>query len=251
VSPNPFSKYYYDQTDGVDITTHEFVDHSTGEPKLYKGTDVEQDAQRMLENGYQIIGYSSFNAGNANERKAISQARKVRAAVVLIYSQYTNTVSGVRPLTLPDTQTSSTRLRGSAYGTGGYTSYSGNAYTTTHGTRTTYIPYSVRRSDYLATYWVKLKPPILGTHLQDLTPDIRRELGSNKGMIVQAVINDSPAFHADIIKGDVLRRIGVVDIYNYKTYRDALKIYQGEFVDVVIYRDGKENEKRIQLGVQR
>jgi len=96
-------------------------------------------------------------------------------------------------------------LYGSAYGYGGYASYSGTAYTTTYGSKTTYIPYTVHRSDYLATYWIKMKPPIFGTHIKDLTPEIRQQIGSNKGMLVYAVIKGSPAFEADILKGDVLK----------------------------------------------
>jgi len=50
-----------------------------------------------------------------------------------------------------------------------------------------------------------MKPPIFGTHIKDLTPEIRQQIGSNKGMLVYAVIKGSPAFEADILKGDVLK----------------------------------------------
>jgi S1-C subfamily serine protease len=66
-------------------------------------------------------------------------------------------------------------------------------------------------------------------------------------MLVKAVVNDSPAFGADVRKGDILLRIGVVDIYSDKAFDDALKIYEGETVDVVIYRNGEELEKRIRM----
>jgi len=238
VSPSPslFSEYYYDQTGGVDITTYPVIDLSRDEPKLYLRTDVEQDIQSMLENGYILVGYSSFNAANIDESGAVAQARKVRASVVLTYSHYTDTVSEEIPFTQPDIQASTTQLRSGVFGSGGYAAYSGNA---------------VRRSDYLATYWVKLKPPIFGTRLDDLTAEMSKQLGANTGMLVQAVIKDSPAFRAGLQKGDILYRIGLVGIDNNKAYEDALKIYRGELVNVVIYRDGKEISKQIQLGVPR
>jgi len=47
-------------------------------------------------------------------------------------------------------------------------------YTTSYGSKTTCILYTVDRSDYLASYWIKMKPPIFGTHIRDLTPEIIR-----------------------------------------------------------------------------
>ena len=243
----PFSKYYYDQTGGIDVAQAPTVVHTEGKPRLLRGNSVKDDSLKMLEEGYAMIGYSSFNAGNVNEKGALSQAKKVHAAAVIIYSKYTNTVSGAMPLTLPNTQTSSTSLYGSAYGSGGYANYSGNAYTTTYGTRTAYIPYSVRRSDYLATYWVKLKKPIFGAHLRELSTETRQELGSNHGMMVNAVIDGSPAFQADILRGDILRKIGNLEIASTGDFQTALKRYQGKSVSVVVFRNGETLVKKLKL----
>lgn len=204
----PFSQFYYDKTGGIDITTIPTVIISQDEPKVFRGNKQEEDSFRMLEDGYGLVGYSSFNAGNVNENGAVAQAKKVHASAVILYSEYTETVSGTLPLTLPDTQTSTTSLYGSAYGPGGYANYSGSAYTTTYGTKTTYIPYSVRRANYFATYWVKIKTPVFGIHMRELTTEIRQEIKSNKGVLVYAVMNGSPAFLADIFRGDVVRSIG-------------------------------------------
>lgn len=207
----PFSKHYYDKTGGADITTVPWAVITDGEPKLLRGNKRENDTQKMLEDGYAQVGYSSFNAGNVNENGAIAQAKKVHASVVIIYSAYTNTESGALPLTLPN---------------GAY------------GTTTTYHPYHVRRSDYFATYWIKLKQAIFGVHLEDLTTELRREIGSNKGMLIRAVIKDSPAFQADIFRGDVLRRIGEIEIYNDEKFSEALTRYEGQTVITIIYRNG-------------
>ena len=164
----PFARFYYDRTGSVDLTKVPSVVLPTGEPHVYRGNGPEQDALKMFEDNYNLVGYSSFNAGNVDENGAITQAKKVHATVVILYSKYTGTISGSIPLTLPNTRTSSTSLYGNAYGSGGYATYSGTAYTTTYGTKTTYIPYTVHRSDYLATYWIKMKPPIFGTHIREI-----------------------------------------------------------------------------------
>jgi hypothetical protein len=243
----PFSKFYHDETGGADITKMSTVIISKDEPKVFHGSEEKKDSLKMLENGYSLIGYSSFNAGNVDEDGAITQAKKIHASVVMLYSKYTGTVSSMLPLTLPNTQTSTTSLYGNAYGYGGYTAYSGTATTTTYGTKTIYIPYSVRRSDYFATYWVKLKPPIFGVYIKELTPEIKYLIGSNKGMLVYAVVKGSPAFEADILEGDIIRKIGDTYIYDKNSFRWAVAKYEGEKVNVIVLRDGKEITKSIKL----
>lgn len=248
---NPYVKYYQDKTGGIDLTKIPSVVLPTGEPKLFQGSDPESDHHRLLEDGYALIGVSSFNGGNVNVSDALIQAKAIYAEIVLVYSKYTGTRSGVVPFTLPDTRTSTTTLSGSTYGSSGSSNFYGTANTTTYGTQTTYVPYSVDRHDYLATYWIKKKPPILGVVARDLTPEIRQSIGSNKGVFVNAVIRNSPAFRADILKGDILRKIGDVDLYDSKSYQEALGKFAGQKIIIEILRNGKELQKEIQLDQKR
>jgi len=243
----PYAQFYNDNVEGIDVTKHPNFVLSTGEPKVIRGNIAEQDSLKMLEDGYKGVGYSSFNAGNVDEKGAITQAKKVYASVVILYSKYTGSVSGVLPLTLPDTKTSTTSMSGTAYGSGGNVSYSGTANTTTYGTSTTYIPYTEHRSDYVATYWVKLKPPMFGTHLKDLMPEMKQQIGSNKGMLIHAVVKGSPAFEADILKGDILRRIGDVSVFDQESFQRALSENEGKETDVTFLRANKEITKSVKL----
>ena len=59
----PFSKFYYDETEGVDITKHPFAVLPTGEPQVSRGSDQEQDALRMFEDNYNLVLSHSFNVG--------------------------------------------------------------------------------------------------------------------------------------------------------------------------------------------
>lgn len=247
----PFSQFYQDRTGGLDITKNPLFEVSQEKPKLFRGNDKDQDFYRMLEDGFGLVGLSAFNAGNVNINGAIEQAEKVHASVVLVYAKYTNTVSGEIPLTLPNTQTSTTSLSGSAFGSRGFTNYSGTAYTTTYGSSTTYVPYSVDRHDYLATYWVKIKPGNLGVVWRDLTPELRKEIESNKGVVVIAVVKGSPAFYADILRGDIIRKVGDDEIYDLKSSQRIMAKYRGQKVVVYILRNGKEIQKEVQLGSNR
>jgi len=213
---SPFSKFYQDQTGDVEITTSPNVVLSKEEPKLVRGTNQEEDALNMREAGYLVVGYSSFNAGNVDIQDAIDQAKDVHASVVIVYSEYTHTQSRVISM------------------------------------RSGSVPYHVRRGDYVATYWIKLKKSaiIFGINLQDLTTELRQELGSNKGVLIRAVLKGSPAFQADVLRGDVLRRIGDIEIYDLETYHAALEKYKGQAVSVEIYRNGKKIEKKIKLNTR-
>lgn len=244
---NPFSKFYSDLTNGEDLTkfNHLILLEKGQKPLLYKGADKDEDRIKMLENNYTMIGYSSFNAGNVDENGVYSQAKKVHATAIVLYSQYTNTVSGSMPLTLPNTQSSNTNISGNVYGSGGYANYSGYANTTTYGTKTTYIPYNVRRYDYGATYWVKRKSITFGIVPVDLDADLRAKIQSNKGMLIEAVIKNSPAFRADIFRGDILKSIGTIDIYERSNLEEALNKYIGTMAKVIILRNGKLIEKEV------
>jgi hypothetical protein len=74
-------------------------------------------------------------------------------------------------LDYPTTQTTTTNVYGNTFGSGGFNTFSGMANTTTYGTQTTYIPYNVDRFDYVATYWAKMKPGIVGVQMVNLSDE--------------------------------------------------------------------------------
>lgn len=244
---NPYSKFYQDRTGGMDVTKAPNVVLYDGEPKLYTGQNPDEDRQRMMENGYILVGISSFNGRNINFKKAKSQARDVHAEVVFCYSKYSGTNSGVMPVTVPNNQTSTTTMTGNAYGSGGSANFNGTATTNSYGTQTTFVPYNVRRYEYFASYWVKSKTPIFGVRVTDPTDEQRKESGGNKGLAVIVVIKGSPAFRSDFFKGDMLKKIGDIDMYDVKDFNAALDKYQGQNVKVQLVRDGKELVKDVQF----
>ena len=230
---------------GVNITESSDVIMPIGKPKLIQGSNAETDGLRMLENGYILLGESSFNAGLRNPNAlAIDHAKKVYADTVIVYSQYTNTVSGSMPLTVPNTQTS--YHSGSIYGSGGgYANYSGSS--TTYGTSTTYMPYSVNRSDYYASFWIKAKPASLGIHLNNLTDELRRKVESNKGVYIVVVVKDSPAFNADLLNGDIIRKFNSIEIINANHFLNLIAENKGQQIELEIFRNDKTIAKQIQL----
>ena len=209
----------------------------------------------MVEDGYGMIGYSSFTGPKFDENQAINQAKQVKASVVVVYSKYFDTKTGMRPLVLPDVKTSvssgQATAYGSAFGSGGYASGSATAYgtgtTTTYGTKTIYTPYSIDRFEQGATYWVKTKGQITGIFPRDLPPEIRQKIGSNKGVLVLAVVKQSPAFSADILRGDIIKKVNNIEITDIKHYFQVMVSNANKKVTITVLRDGKEIVKEVKL----
>lgn len=240
---NPYTKFYTDYTQGVNVLEDQRFIVGTGKPTLLQGTTPEQDEQRMVEDNYVLLGASSFNGAEEDQRAAIQQAKKVDADTVIVYRRYTNTLSGSMPITTPDIQTSS--HSGIIYGAGGTAGYFGSS--TTYGSRTTYMPYNVNRYDYLVTFWIRAKPPRLGIVFTDLTPEERENVGSNKGVRVRAVIKNSPAFAADLVRGDIIRKFNDLEVIDTAHLSELAANAAGPTIRLEILRKGETIEKAVQL----
>jgi tetratricopeptide (TPR) repeat protein len=116
----------------------------------------------LAQNGYLVIGSSSFNGPDQSNYTAINQAKKVGADIVLLNSKYTGTAHGSLSLPeyhAPQTTTVTTHESGhiNIYGAGGsaHGNFSGssNSYITSPG-YTTYknVPFSIDRYDHLAVF---------------------------------------------------------------------------------------------------
>lgn len=238
---NPFGKYYTsylpDHSDLVSLPKGE-------EPKLIDKGDSTRTLVGMCEQGYILVGQSSFNGGVVSKSKALDEAKKIGASVVLFYSQYTNTENSQIPLILPSTQTSDT----SAYGMIGSRPIFGQSTTSTYGTQTIYIPHTVQRYNYLATFWKKnAKPLETGLRLHGMTSQERREIGGNIGFKVTCVITGSPAFYANVLRGDVIERMGDIDLRVKSDLRRAAVKYKGASTTILLWHDGKTTVKHIKL----
>ncbi len=244
---NPYAEFYTDKTKGMDIEHSGRFIIPTEDPSVIEGEDMQKDGIRMLEDGYALLGISSFNSPPVDENEAVEHAKQIHAGAVVLYSGFSHTKSGALPLTMPNVQTSSTSMSGSAYGSGGYANYSGMANTTTYGTQTMMVPFSVNRYDYKAVFWIKRKGFRLGVHVNPMTDEQRQALQSNRGLQIIAVVKNSPAFFADILRGDILRSIEGNETYDLETFKEAIRQNKGKAVSVIIYRNGQALTKNVQL----
>ncbi len=85
------------------------------------------------------------------------------------------------------------------------------------------------------------------------TPDFNVTLGvmpdylfDGKGMRIDGVREGKTAFKYDMISGDIVIKMGEIEVYDMKSYMQALsKYHKGDTIDVVIKRDDKELVKRV------
>ncbi|MEX3671407.1 PDZ domain-containing protein [Paraburkholderia phenoliruptrix] len=237
---NPYTQYYHDLTGGIDITKSPAVVVSSAPPAILRGTDPETDYQTMFGDGFRLLGFSSFNGKEAPEYQIKQQAEAVKAARVLVYEKYSGTEHSVVPLTLPSTASATTNY----YGSGGY----GTATTIVNGTTTTMMPISIRRFDQAASFWIRAKPnPILGIDMRDLTPQQRAAFQTNKGVTINAIQKDTPAYDADLLKGDVLKSVGSMEVTDARGLQQLLQRFAGQQVKIEFIRDGKLFGKDVKL----
>ena len=198
-------------------------------PKLYRGTTKTEDYQRLLRNGYELLGYSSFEAGDVPPEQALEQAKKVRADLVLVYSQRTGSVPvGVKIEQLREQAKAADNDE--------------QAHTTVE------LPESGKQDiyAYFASYWAKLAPPLIGVHVTGPRHD-----DEIKGLTVVALIRESPAAQAGIAEGDVLTRIGDIALDQPEALTRAAQQYAGQTVQVSLQREGRSDTASMTLNSPR
>lgn len=199
--------------------------------------------------GYLVIGESSFNSGESeSDEHALKQGQAVGADLVLIFvPQYTGSVTSSVPITTPTTNTSYTTANATAYGPGGPVSAYGNATTTTYGSSTTYIPLTVNRSDYRAIYFAKGRFRI-GAFVRSLNDLERQLLQTNQGVVVVTIVNDSPAYRADVLPGDMIIAMDGEKVPNHEAFTRMANERKGRMINLSLVRQGRAIEKILQAG---
>lgn len=210
--------------------------------------DGDTILKSYIKRGYFMIGQSSFNSGRSeSEDAAIKQAKDVNADLVLIINpKYTGSISSVVPITRPKTTTSYSSGSATAYGSNGSVTAYGNSVTTTNSQTTDYVPITVHRSDYAALYFVKQKIS-LGLYFRELSDDERQSLQSNKGAVVEVVVDGSPAYEADVLTGDIITKVDGINLINPEYLSEYIKTRPGKNISLTIIRHGQTLQKSIQL----
>ncbi len=212
---NGFSDFYTQNVNSIEAE-RELILLKAGEmPVIYESDNPDRDIDILKSKNHVLLGHSLFNGKIHSKDLLIQQAIKVKATHVVYTSKYTNSQITSSPLILPN-------------GFGGFSS-------------TTMIGQQLR-FDQLAAFMAKSKTkPRFGIGPEDLNPETRKNLGTNKGVLVMIVFDDTPAFNANLFKGDVITHVNNREILNTEHLGRVLNAIPEDTkaVDLSILRDGK------------
>jgi hypothetical protein len=201
-----------------------------------------------VKNGYTLIGYSLFNTGQKqSDDFAITQGKSVQADLVVIANpKYTGTETRVVPY-FYQTPVASTTINVNV-NNGGHSPnfFNPNINIPVNETKVANMPVYIDHVDYGAAYFVKTYS-IFGAIGRNLNDSERQSLQTNKGVVITLVVNDSPAFNADILLGDIVESMNGQAVTSAQELRSALEANAGRTVVLSIIREQKHLEKSVQL----
>ncbi|MFZ0827073.1 MAG: PDZ domain-containing protein [Verrucomicrobiia bacterium] len=100
---------------------------------------------------------------------------------------------------------------------------------------------------YLAGFFRKMKTPVLGTIPVPLPSEIRQQLERNTGVFVEVVKNDTPAFNANILEGDVILKMNGEDVESVSDFNHKCLLCAGQMINLQIWRNGQFKTISVQL----
>lgn len=190
--------------------------------QIFVSNHKEEDNISMLEKGYDMMGSSGFEAGNVPADLALQHGKSIHADTVLVYTKYGSSKTAASKMQA---------IKDAMKQKGEVTEQDLAEDPTVY--------------QYYASYWAKLPKPLLGVHIIKLKQKVdprQAEVASSEeaGLKVIAVVQDSPAAKAAIMRGDALLKIGDISLVKPEDLFAAVKRYAGQTVPVVLQR---ENEK--------
>jgi hypothetical protein len=224
---------------------------TAGEPRLLSTNDIREDAIKLLEQGYFPIGRAKFREQLIDGQAALEQAREVGADVVLVKQVHVGTATYSVPVSdwTPDrtiVTNESAQTRDQA--TNNVQSFDKQTVTIIEGEyQTRYQAETVDYYDHTAVFWKKTLDPLFGVCVAELDDAQRKSIQSNKGVAVRAVIKRSPAFLADLFRGDILRRFAGKDVLDADEFFGLVAANAGKTVDLEFWRDGQNIQKKVSL----
>ena len=122
---NGFEQFYKPIADAGSMPDVQLLNEED-KPVIFSSNDLNRDVLIARSKGYVPIGDASFNGKLGTEQDVINQAKRVRAVLVLVTSQFAETRAITTPLFVPNNQT--TYYNGTTNGTVNGTYGSANYY---------------------------------------------------------------------------------------------------------------------------
>lgn len=201
--------------------------------KIFVSNHKEEDNISMLEKGYDMMGSSGFEAGNVPAELALQHGKSIHADTVLVYTKYGSSKTAASKM-----QAIKDAIKNKGEVTEQDLAQDPTVY------------------QYYASYWAKLPTPLLGVHIiklkQKVDPRQTEVTGQEEnGLKVIAVVQESPAAKAAIMRGDTLLKIGDTSLVKPEDLFAAVKRYAGTTVPVILQRSNESLATTVTLNSPR
>jgi len=219
-SSNSGYKQYYSEYSNVEDRLSNgslmFIPLKNEDPNLIKVSDAFKTTHSWIEKGYGVLGASSFIGVHENKKYIFKQAKTVKATDVIYSVNY-------------ERQGISSSCGGQPCGTHSYGIYSQKAVFLAKHTP------EVLNNLYNNTYRI-------GLIFSDLSKDEKRKNEVNNAAKANTVYDGSPAFNANIFRGDIITSINGSTISDKDDANAKIKLYaySERFIPISIIRDGKK-----------
>ncbi len=218
-------------------------------PDVVQTDDIQKEGWGLVEKGYVMIGFSRFDLPQISIDLAISEGKTRGADIVLVQKRFSKSLTETVTMTQwGPTETTEYREDTGISGDRGTRRVDRRvSVTTTRGPETVYVPQQVDYYEHSATYWRKVERTLFGAVVQDLTDEQKARLQTNRGLSVRALVTDSPAFQADLLKGDIILKIDGQQVPSAQKFYEGLIQKAGQDVKLSILRNDKTIEKTVRL----
>ncbi len=223
---NLYEKSYQAQNNG-DLKSMQ----AAPDTKMYVSNHKEEDDISMLENGYDMMGSSGFTAGDVPAEQALQYAKTLKADTVLVYSKYGSTKTAAGKIQLIKEAAKLGKELAEKDLVAEPTNYK-----------------------YYASYWVKLPAPLLGVHVIKLAmkeSEDAEKATEYEGLKVIAVIKDSPAAKAGLMRGDMLLKLADNQLNKPEELSSVVRKHQGQEVAVEYERNGEKAMTKAQINTKK
>lgn len=223
---NPYAAHYQAQNQG---NLHSMQTDVT--PQLFSGKNRDDDNVSMLENGYDLMGFSSFEAAEVSPDLAIAHGKTVQSDAILVYvKKMTNASPSAKMEVIKEAVKKGQLLteKDMAAAPGKYR--------------------------YYASFWAKMPPPVLGIHVIKLVPRAALDTEEKnearpdaEGVRLIAVIHNSAAEKAGLQRGDQLLSINREKVDDAAGLSALVRRFRGNAVSLEIKRGGEPMQLNAQF----
>jgi hypothetical protein len=224
---NPYEKNYKAQNAGGLVSMQ-----ANPDTKILLSKHKDEDNISMLEDGFDMMGSSGFDAGNVLPELALQHAKAIKADTVLVYKKYGSAKTPVSKMQL---------IKEAAKKGGGEVD-----------AKDIESFEEAPQYKYYASYWAKIPAPLFGVHIIKLATrdEETDQVIEKKGLKVLAVIKDSPAAKAGLVRGDILYKFAETELNKPEALSPLVRKFQGQNVAIEYEREGLMKIARAQINTR-